>query len=40
MLDIKINRLSLISLESLIHTIKGMIEENSQKNRSDQYHMR
>ena len=32
--------LPLIWLESWSHTIKGMIEENSQKNRSNQYHVR
>ena len=36
----KMYLLPLIWLESWSHTIKGMIEENSQKNRSDQYHVR
>ena len=40
MLDIKMYPLPLIWLESWSHTKKGMIEENSLKNRSDQYHLR
>ena len=39
-LDMKMYLLPLIWLESWSHTIKGMIEENSQKNRSNQYHVR
>ena len=40
MLDIKMYLLPLIWLESWSHTIKGMIEENSQKNISNLCHLR
>ena len=40
MLDMKMYPLPLIWLESWSHSIKGMIKENSRKNRSDQYRMR
>ena len=40
MLDLKMYPLPLISLESQSHTMKGMIEENPRKNRSDRYQVR
>ena len=40
MLDIKMYTLPLIWLESWNHTIEGMIEVNSEKNRSNLYHVR
>ena len=40
LLDLKMYPLPLIWLESWSNTIKGMVEENSKKNRSDRYHVR
>ena len=40
MLDIKMYPFPLIWLESWSHTMKGMIEDNYQTNRSEQYHVR
>ena len=40
MLDIKMYPFPLIWLESWSHTMKGMIEDNYQTNRSEQYHVK